>query len=401
MQKLTANYIFPISSEPVKEGVVVIDDNGKILSIDRRENHDPASLKTCDGVIVPGFINAHCHLELSHMKGVAPTGTGLLPFLKTVVNHRDVPQEQILEAIEQADQEMYDAGIVAVGDISNKADTAATKNKSKIRYYTFVEMFDFLKDEWAEKTFSDYYEIFKQQASENGHRKSCVPHAPYTVSSTLFQLINEANRPPSTAHRPPLTISIHNQETIHEDEFFLQKTGDFMDFYDAFNIPIAAFKPTGKPSIYYALERMDPRHRSLFVHNTMTQPEEIRAAHAWATYPQNVFWATCPNANLYIENRLPNYRHFIENEAKMCIGTDSLTSNWQLSVLEEMKAIARFQSYLGFETLLRWATLNGAEALGFEEALGSLEVGKSPGLNLVDIKEDWKLTAATTVKRLV
>jgi cytosine/adenosine deaminase-related metal-dependent hydrolase len=141
----------------------------------------------------------------------------------------------------------------------------------------------------------------------------------------------------------------------------------------------------------------------------MTQPEEIRAAHEWSTpspispFPNspNIYWATCPNANLYIENRLPNYRHFLDTGAKVCIGTDSLTSNWQLSVLEEMKTIARFQSYVNFETLLRWATLNGAEALGFEQELGSIEVGKTPGLNLLDMEADLVLRSATTVKRLL
>ncbi len=399
MKKLTADHIFPITSAPIKNGVVILDDQGKILALDRRENHDPASLEVHRGAIVPGFINAHCHLELSHMKGVAKTGTGLLPFLHTVVNFRDVSQEQIDEAIEKGDREMYEAGIVAVGDISNKADTAAVKNKSKIRYYTFVEMFDFLKDEWAQKTFDGYYEVFKQQANENGNRKSCVPHAPYTVSSKLFQLINEANQSPITSHQSPVTVSIHNQETVHEDEFFLKKTGDFIEFYKEFKIPVDEFQPTGKPSIYYALKRMDPQQRTLFVHNTMTLPGEIRAAQEWST--ANCYWATCPNANLYIENRLPNYRHFLDTGAKVCIGTDSLTSNWQLSVLEEMKTIARFQSYVDFETLLRWATLNGAEALGFDDELGSIEVGKTPGLNLLDLGESLKLMPATKVKRLV
>lgn len=409
MKKLTADYIFPVNSAPIRNGVVVLDDHGKILALDNRENHDPASLEVHRGVIVPGFVNAHCHLELSHMKGVAQTGTGLLPFLHTVVNFRDVSQKQIDEAIERADQEMYEAGIVAVGDISNKADTAAVKNRSKIRYYTFVEMFDFLKDDWAQKIFDGYYEVFKQQANGNGNRKSCVPHAPYTVSSKLFQLINQANQPAAGSPQPAVTVSIHNQETIHEDEFFLKKTGDFIEFYKEFNITVDEFQPTGRPSIYYALERMDPRHRTLFVHNTMTQPKEIRAAHEWSTQSPihqftnspNIYWATCPNANLYIENRLPNYRHFLDTGAKVCIGTDSLTSNWQLSVLEEMKTISRYQSYVDFETLLRWATLNGAEALGFSADLGSIEVGKAPGLNLLDLEEDLKLRPSTTVKRIV
>lgn len=410
MRKLTADIVFPVATPPIPNGVVVTDEQGKILAIDRREDHDPATLQTHRGAIVPGFVNAHCHLELSHMKGVAPTGTGLLPFLKTVVNHRNVSQEQIDAAIEQGDREMWEAGIVAIGDICNKADTAAVKSRSRIRYYSFVEMFDFLSDERAQQTFDGYHEVFAQQSDENGNQKSCVPHAPYTVSKTLFKLINAANSKIENRNSK-LTVSIHNQETPHEDQFFRDKTGDFREFYQSFGIPLDGFEPSGRPSIYYALENMDPQHRTLFVHNTETQPEEIRFTHARASQsaignpPDQgrgaIFWCSCPNANLYIENRLPNYRYFIENEAVVCLGTDSLTSNWQLSILEEMKTIARFQSYVGFETLLRWATLNGAMALGFESDLGSIEVGKTPGLNLLDIDENLLLKQNTKVKRLV
>ncbi len=415
MKKITADYIFPVISKPLKNGVVIIDAAGKILALDECEKHDPASLERHRGAIVPGFVNAHCHLELSHMKGVAPTGTGLLPFLHTVVNFRNTPQEQIDEAIECADREMYEAGIVAVGDISNKADTAAVKNKSNIRYYTFVEMFDFLQNDRAQQIFDDYYQVFQLQSDANGNQKSCAPHAPYTVSPKLFGLIRQANdrlqnviRADSKGNKKLLSVSIHNQETAHEDELFLKKTGGFIEFYKNFNNSLNDFQATGWASIYYALANMSPRQRSIFVHNTMTLPQEISAAQQWAksgikdeaAAQGGVFWATCPNANLYIENRLPNYRHFLDAQAKVCIGTDSLTSNWQLSVLEEMKTIARFQSYIDFETLLQWATLNGAQALGFDEDLGSIEVGKSPGLNLLNLKEDLKLQPDTTVRKI-
>ncbi len=395
MRKFSADCVFPVSSPPLEKGVVVTDDDGKILAIEYRGQHDPASLQLLPGVIVPGFVNTHCHLELSHMRGRVDTGTGLLPFLRNVVQFRDIAQEEILEAIDRADAEMYEAGIVAVGDISNKLDTAAAKDRSRLRYYTFVEMFDFLKDEWAEQTFQQYLPVFEGQSTAHGNRKSAVPHAPYTVSQELFRRIRGLNAPGAT-------ISIHNQETPHEDEFFLRKAGGFLEFYEMFKIPVDAFQPTGKNSIYYAMAHMDPAQRTLFVHNTMTGPEDIRAAQAWNAH---VYWATCPNANLYIENRLPNYRHFLDAGAQVTIGTDSLTSNWQLSVLEEMKTIARFQSYVPFETLLQWGTLNGARALGFEAGLGSIEAGKTPGLNvlknIVSTPSGWKLTTDTQVQRLV
>jgi cytosine/adenosine deaminase-related metal-dependent hydrolase len=391
MRKITADIIYPISSPAIEEAVVLVDEDGVIHEIGSREQYDPAELEVHHGAIIPGFVNTHCHLELSHMKGKVDTGTGLLPFLRSVVAFRDIPQEEILEAIRLGDEEMQREGIVAVGDISNKADTVATKNESPIRYYTFVEMFDFLQDSMAQQTFDGYHEVFQAQSDQNGNHKSCVPHAPYTVSQKLFQLINNINRPGQT-------VSIHNQETAHEDELFRTKTGGFTDFYKNFQFSLDHFEATGKTSIHYALSNMDPNCRTLFVHNTMTSADDIRAAQSWN--PQ-VFWATCPNANLYIENRLPNYQHFLDTDAKVTIGTDSLTSNWQLSVLEEIKTIARYQSYVPTETLLRWATLNGAHALGFHDELGTLQVGKQPGINLLTGMENGKLTGDTKVKKLV
>ena len=393
MRKISADVLYPVSSEPIPGGVVITDGDGRILAIEHsRDGHDPSSLEIHKGAIIPGFINTHCHLELSHMKGRVATGTSLLPFLKSVVAFRETTMEEILEAITRADEEMYREGIVAVGDISNKADTVVQKDRSRLRYYTFVEMFDFLQEEMAEATFSRYFEVFEQQSTANGNRKSCVPHAPYTVSRALFQKTNAVNQSGQT-------VSIHNQETPHENEFFLRKSGGFMDFYAQFGFPLDHFHPSGKTSIHYAIENLRSDMRVLFVHNTTTGPQDIAAAQEWNP---NVFWATCPNANLYIENRLPYYRYFLDSGARVTLGTDSLTSNWQLSILEEMKTIARFQSYVPFETLLRWATLNGAQALGFEDDLGSLEPGKKPGVLLLSgLDAAFQLTAQTSVQRLL
>lgn len=402
MRKITADYIFPIAQDPIYKGVIVLDNHGKILSIDHRSDHDLASLEVHEGIIVPGFVNTHCHLELSHMKGKVATGTGLIPFISNVVQFRDIAEDEIMAAIEKGNQEMIDNGIVAVGDICNKLDTADCKTKSPIRYYSFVEMFDFLQDQGAATEYEKYKAVFDghppiggQEVRVNGNKKSCVPHAPYTVSKELFRLINKTN--PDNC-----TVSIHNQETPPENELFLSKTGAFIDFYNGFGIPMDDFIPSKTPSINYALQHMNPRSRTLFVHNTLTTKDDIEAAHAWS---DKVYWATCANANLYIENRLPNYQHFLDTNARMTIGTDSLTSNWQLCVLEELKTISKYQSYVSFETLLRWATLNGAEALGMEQEIGSLEVGKTPGLNLLNIVdtplEKMKFLKEVQVQKLI
>lgn len=393
MRKISADRIYPVTSDPVENGVVITDDAGKILAIESRDQHDPASLEIYPGALIPGFINTHCHLELSHMKGQVDTGTGLIPFITSVVTKRGFPAEVIADAIARAEQEMLDGGIVALGDISNAVDTFALKAKGRMRYYTFVELFDFLQDAGSEKAFSDWKAVYDQLKPAPGSAKTLVPHAPYTVSPSLFAKINAAN-PEEGA-----TISIHNQETPPEDELFLYGAGAFYDFYDRFGISLEQFEATGQPSIYYAMQHLNPAHRTLFVHNTLTTASDILSAQSWNP---NTYWATCPNANLYIENRLPDYRAFLDTNARMTIGTDSLTSNWQLSVLEEMKTIARYQSYVPFSALLQWATLNGAQALGFDDTLGSLEVGKTPGVLLLEgLGPEERLSMKASVRRLV
>ncbi|MBC7775629.1 MAG: amidohydrolase family protein [Phycisphaerae bacterium] len=393
MHKITADWVCPVSSKPLENAVVITDDSGQILAIEPREKHDPASLETHRGILVPGFVNTHCHLELSHMKGKVDTGTGLIPFITGVVTQRNTSAEVIAEAIEKAEQEMLDGGIVALGDISNAPDTFAAKARGRMRYHTFLELFDFLQEAGTEKTFADGLGVYEQIELAPGSARSLVPHAPYSVSKKLFEKINAFN-PKSN-----ITVSIHNQETPPEETLFLEKKGGFLDFYGKFGISLDQFEATGKSSIYYALTHMNPENRSIFVHNTLTSRAHIEAAQAWSPH---TFWATCPNANLYIENRLPDYSAFLDTQARVTIGTDSLTSNWQLSILEEMKTIARYQSYVPFATMLRWATLNGAQALGFDDTLGTLEIGKTPGIVLIQgVSPDWKLRGEAMARRVV
>jgi cytosine/adenosine deaminase-related metal-dependent hydrolase len=393
IRKISADYIYPVSSAPIENGILTFDDsNGTIIAIENPINANNTATTHFSGLLIPGFINAHCHLELSHLKGQIPSGTGLLPFLKAVVTLREFPQEVIQQAIEAQDKAMWDAGIMAVGDISNKLDTADCKRKSPVRYATFVEFFDFMQPHLTAKFVTQYLEVYQNFYPKKEDKLSAVPHAPYTVSTLLFNELNKINTDDSI-------ISIHNQETIHEDDLFLSGAGGFPAFFKDFGFDFSAFKPIGKPSIYYAMEHMNPQLKSLFIHNTKTLATEIKAASDWSQ--NKVFWVSCPNANLYIENQLPNYSLFLAQKAKVCLGTDSLSSNWQLSILEEMKTLSKYCAYLDFETILTWATLNGAEALGMSDVLGSFDKGKAPGILLLEnLSEDKKIIAETKVSRI-
>src|SRR6188768_1528997 len=141
---LTADWVYPVSSARIQHGVVVLEGD-QVLAVEQRSNVPADQLEYFKGILIPGFINTHCHLELSHLKGRVATGTGLLDFIKGVVSLREAPQKEIDNAIIEADHYMWSQGVQAVGDICNKPDTFPVKRKSKIRYYSFVEMFDFLQ----------------------------------------------------------------------------------------------------------------------------------------------------------------------------------------------------------------------------------------------------------------
>ena len=393
MKKYSAPYIFIGNGAVVENTVVITDEDGKILALESVDNHDSASIQFVEGVITPGHINTHCHLELSHMKNKVDTGTSLLPFLINVVSFRNIDEEEIKAAIVAGDAEMYQNGIVAVGDISNKADTAAVKASSKLAYFTFVEMFDFLQPHLTESTFAQYQAVYEAHEGEGKNRKSFVPHAPYTVTKGLFDKVNSLNKSGTT-------ISIHNQETPAENQLFLEGTGGFMDFYKGFGFSLDQFEPLGKSAIHYIIQSLKPDFKTLLVHNTTSTLEDIQAALAWNA---QTYWASCPNANLYIENRLPDYKAFLNANAQVTLGTDSLTSNWQLSIAEEMYTIAKYCSYVPFETLVQWACENGAKALGFEENLGTITQGKTPGLVQMHVSKlgERFVMQDAVVKRLI
>lgn len=389
-RKLQADIVYPVSGPPMENGVVVIDKHGTILDIGQAGKFTSDKIEKFSGALCPGFINTHCHIELSHMKGKIDTGTGLIKFISNVVANRSADQSEIQTAIRMAEEEMLKNGIVAVGDICNTRDSFEVKSKGRLKYYSFVEMFDLLIEENAESCYQDYFKVYEDLLVLKEHRKTIVPHAPYSVSIPLFNKISDYNK------TSDLTVSIHNQETSAEDELFKSKTGEFLDFYNRIGNNLTTFTPIDKTSISYALQYLNPENKTLFVHNTMTTKEDIQLAQSWS---DRVFWATCPNANLYIENRLPYYQHFIDEDAVLTIGTDSLTSNWQLNILDEILTIKKYQSYIPLNMLLEWSTLNGAKALGFDKDLGSLEPGKKPGINLIqlDDKENLKNNKVTRI----
>lgn len=351
---------------------------------------ESSRIERFEGILCPGFVNAHCHLELSHMKGVVTEKTGLPKFITEIVSRREENAHLKSEKIAQADKEMWENGIQAVGDICNTADTLETKRKSRIDYHSFVEVFSFNPAK-AQSVLQIGIEVAEQYATAD-LKATIVPHAPYSVSEELFDGIAAQQK------RYSGPISMHNQETESEDEMFVSGTGELVETFKGFGVDFTGFNPQKRSALDYALPQLPKNQNVLLIHNTCSTKEEMELAN---TLRENLFWCTCANANLYIENRIPNIPMWLNSGATVCVGTDSLASNHQLSILDELKLIQEHHSEIPLSSLLKMATLNGAKALNMDKKIGSFQQGKLPGvLWLKNVNLETESLTDSSVQRI-
>ena len=378
-QKFRGDYLFTGTTLLDNKHVLVTNEQGVVKDIAPiAEAGD--NIQTFEGILSPGFINCHCHLELSHMKGLIPEHTGLVQFILSILKQRHATEEEIFAAMQEADNALFQNGIVAVGDISNNALSFAQKQNSKLHYHNFIEVSGF-SPAIAQTRFDnalDVYNTFKTHFPSN---TSLVPHAPYSVSTALFGLIDNLDS--------NTLSSIHNQETPDENEFFLSGEGQFNLLYETIGVDVKPFfKPSGRTSLQTVLPLISKPKKLLLVHDTFTSQHDIDILKALSPIQQTIF-CLCVNANLYIENKLPPIDLFLQNNCDLVLGTDSLASNHQLSILSEMITISKHFPYIPLQSILQWATINGAKALGMDNQLGSFVVGKKPGIvNITNLTKE-------------
>jgi aminodeoxyfutalosine deaminase len=397
IRRFSATWVYTLTSPPLKNGIVSVDEKGEIVDIKDTNGHLPEleRLEHHSGIIVPGFINAHCHLELSHLKEKLSRNNGIGGFLGQINLLRNMQEDVMLAAAQKADREMYHQGIVAVGDISNSSLTISVKSSSLIDYFTFVETFGFHPSRAARAI--DIAMLIWYRFNDEGLSATIVPHSPYSVSKELFDEISYLNDSMSSI------LSMHNQESAAENEFFITGTGPLRQhIVENLGIDAAHWRPTGKNSLESVLPVIPENKKLLLIHNTFTTASDIITLRNFRR-TDNVFMVLCPNANLFIENCLPPVELFRTEGLNICLGTDSLASNHHLSVLSEMVTIQHHFPHIELEELLTWACLNGAKALQMDYKLGTLEVGKKPGLVLIkgaDLK-NRRLNPNSSVQRLV
>lgn len=372
MRRIKADVVFPVGSAPIENGVVWIDENGKILALkapgDEGYGHPDEDYQP--GWLVPGWVNAHCHLELSGYHKAIPESTGLDGFIHHLAKVSAEPDA--LEAIQRADAEMTAEGVMAVLDISNQTLSFGIKKTSTIRYYTLAERYGFL-NERANSTYEAGLKVWQALRADGLSGNICL-HAPYSASEALMEKVK------GHIEQEGGIYSIHFLESTGERELFEQHKGSLFERLQ--QMGFAPEKQLGKKQ--NVLEYLEPGipeiGNMLFVHNTFISEIELEILE---TYANRVFLCLCPEANRYIENTLPPIPLLIKHSFPLCIGTDSLASARSLSMLENLKLLQTAYPEVPFESMLPWATLNGARLLQLDDQLGSIEPGKQPGLVII------------------
>lgn len=392
MRKISASYIFTGTGNFIKNGIIEIDHNGVVLDVidTKGELKEIANLEHYNGILCPGFVNTHCHLELSYMHNLLNRTENLAGFVKQMIEKRKTINTDSEQAIIIADRQMKENGIVACGDISNTDKSFKIKAKSKIKYYNFIEVLG-LNEDAAEEIINKAKNTANKALQENAGMHSISPHASYSLSLPLLKEVKE------NAELTGSVISFHNQESKEESDIFSNKPNSLSKILGNIGLNKNTFPITNKSSLESLLPFLPTQNNILLIHNVFTKAEDIILAHKhFAKY----FWVFCPKSNLFISNNLPNIPIFLADSNNICIGTDSLASNNTLSIIEEITTLQINFPQLKLEQLLQWSTVNGAKALNFNDTIGSFEKGKTPGVNLIynlDL-QNLKLTTNTEIK---
>ena len=379
----------------LKRGYVLLNSENEVVEVGEL-TEECEDTEFYSGILCPGFVNAHCHVELSHLVGMFEQATGMSGFINQINAMREnVGKEGRIKALEAQMDKMYREGVSAMADISNCSESFECKSKSPMYTRTFLELFGS-----EPKDAQDVLESGKslaQVAKEYGIDAAITPHSCYTMSPQLLAMAAQEGLRSGF-------LSYHSQESHEEEELIRTGTGALAENYKGRGLSTPPV--TGKPALTYFIDRLLSFSKSpvegnvLLVHNVAIDQESIDYA---KEHLANPYFAICPLSNIFIHRALPPLNLMRENNLKICLGTDSLSSNTILSIVKEIECIHKNFPQIPLVEILEWACSNGAQMLGKQDVLGSFEPGKKPGVVLLE-NIDWenfKLTEKSTARRLV
>ena len=395
IKRVAAPFIYTSESvEPIRNGFVEYDDNdGTIITIGVCENM--SAEEVLPGAIVPGFVNAHCHIELSHLHGKFYKGSGMAGFIDQINALRDWAGRDVKgELTQKWMDKMWADGVSAMADISNDDSSFDVKAGHKMYTRTFLEVFG-SEPEMCEGVMADVAAL-NELADQKGIDAAPTPHSCYTMSPALLSASAAAGLAKGY-------ISYHSQESQEEEDLLISGSGAMYE--NRKRNGMSTPPVTGESSLKYFIDRLADAapapydQRILLVHNVCLKQDDIDAA---KKVMKNVYWAVCPLSNIFIHNALPPIDLMRENNLAIAVGTDSLSSNDDLSMIKEIACLKENFPHVPMGEIFKWASLNGAKFLSKDDVLGSIAPGKRPGMVLVKgVDAEGNVTGDCTSERII
>lgn len=390
--RLTAEYVYTSgASGVIKNGYVEFDEaDGTIVSV----GECSADEQITPGALTPGFVNGHCHIELSHLHGKFRKGTGMAGFIDQINELRDwAGRDEKVRLTRYWMDKMWADGVSAMADISNDDSSFDVKKSHDMYTRTFLEVFG-SEPHMCEGVMEEVTAL-NATADQAGIDAAPTPHSCYTMSPELLSASAAAGLAKGF-------LSYHSQESQEEED--LLRTGSGAMYENRRRSGMSTPPVTGESSLKYFIQRLASAvpapysQHILLVHNVCLTQDDIDAA---KKVMDNVYWTVCPLSNIFIHNALPPIPLMRSNGLDIMLGTDSLSSNDDLDMVKEMFCIHQNFPEVPMSEILEWATLNGARFLKKDDVIGSLEVGKRPGIvRINNIDENGCVTAASSSERI-
>jgi cytosine/adenosine deaminase-related metal-dependent hydrolase len=354
-----------VASPPLRDGAVAVSD-GRVTWVGPRGDAPAGEVRDLGaGVLLPGLVNAHCHLELSWLAGRLPAEAGFVPWVEALVDARAREEpERVRRAAEDAIAELWATGTVAVGDVSNALPHLDLLERSPLRAVVFLELLGW--DPGAcDRAWSRALAL-RAHAGSGGTRVRVrlAAHAPHSVSPPLLDRLRADGGP----------AAIHLAEAEAETRFLLDGGGEWRDFLERRGLGQVAFTPPGTSPVRY-LDRLGALPRGLVAAHCV----RVDAGDARLLAERGVHAVLCPRSNQALAVGLPALPQLLRAGVPVALGTDSLASAPSLDLLQDAAVLHHAFPEVPPATLVRAATLGGAEALGLDE-LGAIVPGRRPAL---------------------
>jgi cytosine/adenosine deaminase-related metal-dependent hydrolase len=377
MRLASARWVVPIATPPIAEGAVLLDDDGAtVLAVGRGEDlrraHPHIAEERAEGILVPGLVNAHTHLELSALAGQVPGGDGVIPWTRRLLGRLAETAAAVLEkAACDAAVAAIGFGTAAIADVGNGVAGYRALAAAGLAGVFFHELVGSREARTGDAIRDAADERARIPAAERPMNVAAVaaPHAPYSVGPALLRRIFAG------AARDGAATSIHLAEDAEELHLLRDGTGGWPPVLRAMGVEPGERTPGMGPVEYLASAGAFTGTRPpLLVHMVHAGADDLhRAATAGATV------VLCPRSNLHIGGRLPDVPAALAAGVRLAIGTDSLASTADLSLWGELATLAARFPRVAPAVWLRAATEGGAAALGMG-SVGALAVGRRPGV---------------------